>query len=160
MTRKQERPIRAEDAQSLAEQLREAFGSAERQLAVVFAGTPLRLERVSATEFEFRVPGEPHAARIVLATEPEATEYPADVPHLPGEIVMLAGAGAKLTATWWSRTKPDELLAEVHRQTVASGWNPQPEQPIAGTGNTLRMYSRNGVLRSVISGHGMVALTQ
>jgi hypothetical protein len=155
-----ERPVRPEDAESFADQLRDAFGSAENQLTAVFAGNKLRLERVSTTEFHLWAPGAPIPARVVLSTDPEATEYPADVPHLPGEIVMLASAGAKLTATWWSRTDPGELLAEIDRQTVASGWDTQPEQSIAGTSNTRRTYRKHGVLRSVMSGQGIVSLNQ
>lgn len=156
----QERPVRPEDAESLTDQLRDAFGSAENQLTAVFAGIQLRLERVSATEYHLWAPGAPAPARVVLSTAPEAPEYPADFPHLPGEIVMLTSAGAELTATWWSRTEPGELLAEIDRQTVASGWDAQPDQPIPGTGNTRRTYWKHGVLRSVMSGQGIVSLHQ
>lgn len=156
----QERPVRPEDAASLVDRLHDAFASAGKQRTVAFAGQQLRLEKISPTEYQLRTPGAPTPVRVILATEHKAAEYPAEVPHLPGEIVMVAGADANLTATWWSRTDPAELLAEIDRQSVASGWHRQPEQPIAGTGNLIRTYRRYGVLRSVMSGQGIVSLHQ
>jgi hypothetical protein len=155
---KQERPVRPDDVHSLADQLRNAFRSAETNVPVEFADNVLRLDRVSSTEFALWAPGAPEAARVLLCADPETLAYPEDLPHLPGEVVILTGAGPTLTATWWSRTDSGELMTEIDRQTVASGWERQLGDTFLPPGVVRHTYRKADQLRVVMATQGMLSL--
>jgi hypothetical protein len=154
-----ERPIRPEESAALADQLRQAFASDEQALTVNFADQALHLHRVSRSEFTMEHAGAPTAARVLLGSESILAGYPSDLPYLPGEIVMLSGAEPRISAVWWSRNDPEELLAQIDRQSLASGWTGGDRLPIPSSDATHCTYRKGNLMRYVLAGKGIVSVS-
>jgi hypothetical protein len=153
----QERRIEPEDAAAFADQLRGAFESRDSSVSVALAGNPLALDRVSSTQFVVRHPGVPGHSRVFLGGETRPEGYPADLPYLPHEVVIL---GIDNAAVWWSRNDLVTLLAEVERQCAASGWSREPETPVPDPSVTRHTFGKGNAVRYVALGQGILRLAE
>jgi hypothetical protein len=155
-----ERPIQHEESAELTDQLRQAIVSDQESVTVQFADQLFHLRRVTRGDYTIERAGESMTARVLLTFGPMPPDYPSDLPYLPGEIVMLSGTHREVSAMWWSHSDPEQLLAEIDRQSLASGWTPEAPAAVPPFRTTHRTYRRSDMRRYVRAGQGILGVFQ
>jgi len=97
---------------------------------------------------------------VILGTGSRPANYPADLPYVPDEIVMLSSTVRHTMATWWSTGEVSTIFAEIERQCAAAGWTRRDAPPVPHEDVTLRVYEQAGRLRHLTLGQGIVSLIE
>jgi hypothetical protein len=155
-----ERPITSDDVASAADELRSAFASDADREVLHLAGSELRLERTSPVEFTVRAEHSSAVTRVILSVEDRPDSYPAELPFLPDEIVMVSVNDGEVMAVWWSRSDPADLLAEIDRQCLDAGWNRESGPPIPDSTIIRHTFEKGNAVRYTTAGQGLVSVIE
>jgi hypothetical protein len=155
-----ERRITRESAEALVAQIRRALAADQEQATVELEGSKLVLEKSDDGGFTIGVPGYPLKARLVVPGREPPAGYPEDLPFIPDEMVMVTDGEEGTSLVWWTPASPAELQEELHRRSVADGWELASDSSVAALGVRHRNYTRDGWERFVFGNQGMVSLIQ
>ena len=153
-----ERPVTRGEFESLVSAVRRAIAANQAGAPVPFADTVLVLGRTDDGGFTLRSPGadEPMA----LFPEPSALPrtYPPDLPFAVGEFVTTGHSDGALTAMWWAPRSAEQLLEELHEQSVGRGWVLKDELRIPEQAVVQRSYVKDDVRRFIATSPGSITL--
>ncbi len=155
-----ERRITREAAQAMLDQITTAVASGEKRADVQLAGMDLLMERVSDAEVTLRAPDQSEQAHLFLAASTAPAGYPAGLPFVPGEPVMVTGPVSSRSLIWWAPGDPEGLIGLLDREWSAAGWQLLDETQFTEVPATRRSYGKPGSQMYVMDSGGTVSLIQ
>jgi hypothetical protein len=157
---KEQRVTRA-SAEAMVSRIMHAIGSGAEQSTIDFMGSKLLVEKGANDGYIIRAPGQPAWAHFYLPTSAPPAEFPAALPFVPNEALMLSRPehGA-LTLVWWAPRDPEKLFATVEQQSASANWLLQSSSDPLTAEVLQRSYLKEGLTRRVFMSDGVVTLIQ
>ena len=155
---RKERPVTRVEFESVVSAVRRAITSGQREARIPFADTDLALRRSSEGAYTLLAPD--NAAPMSLFSAPAAkpNNYPAQLPFVAGEFVTTGDAEGHLSALWWAPGNPNQVLQELHEQSVASGWTLENEMEMPERSVAQRVFFKGNLQRLVLASDGAITL--
>ena len=158
---KEERPVTRAEMEALKLDIMRAMESGAQRSTVQFADSELVLERTSDGGLTVSAPGQPSASRFFRGAPERPAGYPADLPFVPDEPVMvsLIREGAS-SLNWFAPRDPSAVFEELDRQCVQDAWELTQRHEMNQTVVQLA-YQKGVVLRRLLlSIPGVVTVIQ
>jgi hypothetical protein len=159
---KEERPVTRAEMEALKSDIARAMESGAQRSTVQFADGELVLERTSDGGLTVSAPGQPSASRFFMGAPERPAGYPADLPFVPDEPVMVSIPRENASSlTWFAPRDPDQVFAQLEQQTVADGWQLSHRHELKEMPILQLAYQKGHVQRMVLlSLPGVVTVLQ
>ena len=153
-----ERPVTRVEFESVVAAVRRAITSGQPEARIPFADTELALGRSAEGGYTLHSPD--NAAPMSLFSSPatKPNNYPAQLPFVAGEFVTTGDADGHLSALWWAPREANQVLQELHEQSVASGWTLENEMEMPERSVAQRVYFKRDLQRLVLASDGAITL--
>jgi hypothetical protein len=158
---KEERPVTRAEMEALKSDIMRAMESGAQRSTVRFADSELVLERASDGGLTVNAPGQPSASRFFPGAAERPAGYPADLPFVPDEPVMVSLIREDASSlNWFAPQDANALFAQLDRQCVEDAWELKQRHEMNQTVVQLA-YQKGVVLRRLLlSIPGVVTVIQ
>jgi hypothetical protein len=141
-----------------------AMESGAQRSTVRFADNELVLEREPDGGLTMGMPGQAVTGRFYAAAADRPNGYPADLPFVPNEPVMVSVISIlredASSLTWFAPRDPVDVFAQLEQQTVADGWALSHRHEMKEMPVVQLAYQKGPVLRMLLLRQGIVTVIQ